>query len=351
MTMNMSMKRTVTTTSITKMRTNIDKTLRLTGGGGTDYVELSCVDNDLSLTVGGKTYSFNELHDPSSGQTKDVIPVYVNDVLYKTIPKTLLPLTNKSQARLVYDSLVDDENYLCEYPLPANRLAARVYVDGFTSMWSYTRAPRDNVLTVSMGPEFNPTRLADPLYTPLVGAGVNKLSFAELLQMTEFDDYSALAAWDTTNVVNTSGMFMSSKLPSVNMLAKWNMSNVTSISQMFDQCTPLTEVVLTEWDTSNVLDMSYAFSSLTAVTHIDLSNWKVSNATDISYMFSGDTSLRELNLTGWAVPVNAKHTNMFRIVRTLERITCSNDICSWLMDQPDLGFDFKTFVGEWNIVG
>ena len=103
--------------------------------------------------------------------------------------------------------------------------------------------------------------------------GVNNLKgmFADCQQLIWFSDYSQ---WDTSQVIDMSGMFSCCKLDTFPDISKWNTSNVENMSEMFYQCKSLPD--FSNWNTSNVKNMSYMFKNCSPKEIPDTSKWDTS---------------------------------------------------------------------------
>ena len=101
-----------------------------------------------------------------------------------------------------------------------------------------------------------------------------------------------LNTFNTSNVVNMSGMFYQTLMQELD-LSSFNTSNVTSTSKMFYESHAVT-LDLTSFNTSEVVDMSHMFDNSQA-TILDLSNFDTSNVTNMEGMFVG-SNLHEIDL-------------------------------------------------------
>lgn len=129
---------------------------------------------------------------------------------------------------------------------------------------------------------------------------------------TRLSDYSVLAALDTSNVENMSGMFSTIYGVSHFIFPNINMSSVNNMSEMFDM-SKFSSMDLTAINTSNVVDMSRAFACMSELTNLDLRNFRTHNVKNMSEMFSRKSSftdfgtcdvtindkLQNLNLSNW----------------------------------------------------
>lgn len=380
------------------MSTNLNSSARLTGGGD-NYVEFTSESNDLIININGKTYSFNELHRSTIVNGWNI---YVNSVYFNAVPRLQLDIIDKTHARLLYDSFVDDENYLCEYPIQHTRNIAKVYCFEYITSFHYTKHPtRDiynvNCLNLDLGD------ITSELYRPMEAINGKQLSFQNIFsfvaeQLTELD----LSSWYTMNVVDMSDMFaMSSNLTSLNIstwktslvenlsnafgycgfseidISGWSVVNCTNLSYMFqhcpalktfnapnwqtqkvttmaglfDACETLASVNITGWKTNALTNTSSMFFRCTALTTIDLSGWEMSALTNCSSMFDSCYELDSLIIPNWTVPsATTDVSSMFKGCDKLTSIECTVAMQTWLKAQSDLGIDFQTWNGVWDIV-
>ena len=137
--------------------------------------------------------------------------------------------------------------------------------------------------------------------------------------------------FDTSNIIDMSGMFRFSEAIRIYGLDRLNTSNVTNMYQMFEFA-EVTVLNLSEFDTrnvtnmaymfddtysaiinicgfdtSNVTDMNSMFDSLARVRSLDLNSFDTSKVTDMSWMFSGN-KIYSLDLSSFDT---SKVTNMY----------------------------------------
>lgn len=146
---------------------------------------------------------------------------------------------------------------------------------------------------------------------------VSNTSISGTSQLT---DLTALANWDTSNLVDATGMFQAGSMTTLRGLETWKTNNLTNMSYMFSQ-SKLTDIsVLANWDVSHVTDMSYLFglnsyqkygariSDLTPLT-----NWNVSNVTNMKCIFSTCSNIKDIGpLSNWNVSNVTNFSYMFR---------------------------------------
>ena len=138
------------------------------------------------------------------------------------------------------------------------------------------------------------------------------------------EDISALAGWDTSNVVSMESAFYdASSLSSVEYLANWNTSKVTSMSSMFSKASSLTNVDgLADWDTSKVTEMSSMFYLNRSLTDISgLADWDVSNVKKMNSMFNAAVALANIDgLSNWNTSSVTSMASMFHSATSLTNI-------------------------------
>ena len=113
-----------------------------------------------------------------------------------------------------------------------------------------------------------------------------------------------LRTFDTRNVKDFHGMFMSSlRLSSID-LSSFDTGNATNMAEMFYRCRSLTSLDLTNFNTENVTQMAGMFYQCTNLQTIYCNDTWVPS-TSSTMMFSGCTSL----VGGTGTPYNADHVN------------------------------------------
>ena len=117
---------------------------------------------------------------------------------------------------------------------------------------------------------------------------------------------SNVSQWDTTNVVNMSGMFSGAAAFDQD-ISSWNTSNVGDMSFMFYNASAFNRPINTNgnyWNTSKVTNMRYMFYG-TSIFNQDISSWDTSNVTKMDYMFSGNIFFNQ-NINTKMLPDNSK---------------------------------------------
>jgi surface protein len=93
---------------------------------------------------------------------------------------------------------------------------------------------------------------------------------------------SDITGWDTSNVINMSGMFYSASMFD-QPIGNWDTSNVTNMSSMFFSASKFDKPI-GNWNTSNVKDMSSMFFYASNFNQ-PIGTWNTSNVTNMSNMF------------------------------------------------------------------
>lgn len=109
-------------------------------------------------------------------------------------------------------------------------------------------------------------------------------AFAHCLSLTSLN----LTSFNTSKVTSMANMFFNcKKLSLISNLNKLNTVNVNDMQFMFQFCEALTSLDLTSWDTSNVINMSGIFNSCPNIKEIKVSRdkWNTTNVTNSNYMF------------------------------------------------------------------
>ena len=154
---------------------------------------------------------------------------------------------------------------------------------------------------------------------------------------TKLSDYSVLAALDTSNVENMSGMFSAIRNVSHFIFPNINMSSVNNMSEMFAM-SKFGSMNLTAINTSNVVDMSRVFACMPELTSLNLSTFRTQNVRNMSEMFSQKSSttesgacdvtienkLQNLNLSNWDTRNVENMSKMFYEAGKLTQLDLSN---------------------------
>jgi len=111
-----------------------------------------------------------------------------------------------------------------------------------------------------------------------------------------------LSSWDTSNVTNMQGIFLSNWSAIGQGLGYWDVSNVTDMSSAFRNIQTARSFLsntIENWDVSSVTNMSRMFDDI-RFFNLDLGGWDVSEVTDMSYMFYGADQFNQ-DLSAWQV--------------------------------------------------
>jgi len=121
--------------------------------------------------------------------------------------------------------------------------------------------------------------------------------FSNCKLLTKLD----LSNFDTSSVINMSGMFNGcTSLIEIN-LSKFNTKNVFNMRRMFYGCKSLKSLNLSYFDTRNVIDMSDMFKDCISLISLNLTNFITKKVRNMSNMFNGCSSLSNLNLSNFDV--------------------------------------------------
>lgn len=96
---------------------------------------------------------------------------------------------------------------------------------------------------------------------------------------------------DTSGMTSMQSMFLLSGETTLD-LSSFDTSKVVNMSGMFEGCSALSTLNLSSFDTSNVTNMREMFSDCTELTTLDLSSFDTSKVTDMEAMFVGCDSLK-----------------------------------------------------------
>ena len=151
-------------------------------------------------------------------------------------------------------------------------------------------------------------------YIPTINmSGINTQSatnmqgmFAYTSKLTSLD----ISNFDTSNVTDFGGMFMSSNIPSLDV-SRFNTSSATTMNGMFYNDENLTTIDVSSFNTSNVTDFGNMFSML-HITSLDLSNFDTRKAQDMSYMFHFTRELETIYVSDkWNTDLVTSSSDMF----------------------------------------
>jgi surface protein len=129
---------------------------------------------------------------------------------------------------------------------------------------------------------------------------------------------NGIAAIETSQATNMSGMFGASKALTSLDLTHFDTSKVTNMNQMFEGCDKLSSLDVTRFDTSKVTNMYRMFANCPKLASLDVTNFDTSNVTVMYEMFFGCTALTSLDLTHFDT---SKVTNMNAMFFDCEKLT------------------------------
>ncbi len=175
---------------------------------------------------------------------------------------------------------------------------------------------------------------------------ISKWDTSNVINMSGMFDTSHfngdISKWDTSNVTDMSGMFANSKFNG--NISKWNTSNVIDMNGMFTNSKFNRDIP--NWDTSSVTNMSRMFE--TTDFNGDISKWNTSRVKNMSLMF-GSCSFNG-NISEWNVSNVTNMSGMFSMSKF------NGDISKWdtsnVTDMSGMFYDAKSFnqdISNWNV--
>ena len=133
-----------------------------------------------------------------------------------------------------------------------------------------------------------------------------------------------MVGFDTSNVVDMSGMFSFSNIPNLD-LAYLNTSNVKSMRSMFEGGRYYPSLDLARFDTRRVEDFNSMFRGINIDSRtLDVSSFDTSNATSLGLMFDGTNLTGNLNLSNFNTSKAIDMSNMFSSSVLLTNVNLSS---------------------------
>ena len=80
-------------------------------------------------------------------------------------------------------------------------------------------------------------------------------------------------------------------------LSSFNTANVTNMNGMFISCSSLTSLDLSKFNTAEVTGMTYMFGNCSSLTSLDLSSFNTAKVTEMYFMFNGCSGLTTINVS------------------------------------------------------
>ena len=106
-------------------------------------------------------------------------------------------------------------------------------------------------------------------------------------------------------IVSMSSMFYGSKTSKID-LSSFDTSNVVNMSGMFNSCTNINKLNLRNFDTSKVSYMFTMFYSATSLEEVNLDGFDLTSSTSgsniLGGMFSGANNLKRVSMKNWKIP-------------------------------------------------
>ena len=130
--------------------------------------------------------------------------------------------------------------------------------------------------------------------------------------------------FNTSNVTDMSGIFRACNSLTTLDVSNFNTSKVTYMFRMFNGCNNLTTLDVSKWDTSKVTNMDGMFWVCNSLTTLDVSNWNTSNVTDMGNMFSYCNNLTTLDVSNWDTSNVINMYSMFNDCNKLTTLDVSN---------------------------
>jgi len=144
-----------------------------------------------------------------------------------------------------------------------------------------------------------------------------------------------IGRWDTSNVTNMQGMFLT--VGAFNQdIGRWDTSNVMNMSGMFMGTSAFNQDI-GRWDTSNVTNMSGMFHGAEAFNR-DIGRWNTLTVTDMSDMFSW-AEVFNRDLSSWKLNPEVNLEEIFSKSAMSEDNYCKVKKLPIWKDQ-DLGLDY-----------
>jgi len=159
--------------------------------------------------------------------------------------------------------------------------------------------------------------------------------------------YNANWNWNTSTVLDMSGLFYLTYGAFNQDISSWDVSNVTTMADMFFFAMGFNQDI-GNWNVENVTDMNGMFMYATGFNK-DIGSWNVSSVTDMSNMFDNATSFNQ-DIGSWDVSKVTNISSMFR------EMFFNKDISNWdLSDVTNTNAMFKgniafnQDISKWNV--
>ena len=150
-----------------------------------------------------------------------------------------------------------------------------------------------------------------------------------------------LDGFNTSNVTNMSEMFATSVIPNLN-LSSFNTSKVTNMNAMFRGMGHLTTLNISNFNTSNVTDFGEMFRGIVVADRtINVSNFNTSNAVTMYMMFDGTNLTGNLDLSSFDTRRVVDMSNMFGSSVLLNSVNLSSFNTSSVTNMA--GMFYKTY--------
>lgn len=146
---------------------------------------------------------------------------------------------------------------------------------------------------------------------------------------TQLRDISALANWNTGNVLSMYGAFRDcSQLSDISPLASWDVSSLRYMTELFEDCSNITDLTpLESWNTGNVTHMQDAFSGTMPTNIHAIRNWNVSSCQTFKSTFESCRNLELADISNWTTRSDAVTTEMFYNCTNMWRVKLPPHYC------------------------
>ena len=133
-----------------------------------------------------------------------------------------------------------------------------------------------------------------------------------------------LSKFDSSNVVNTGGMFQyCNSLDSINF-KNFATPKVITMHQMFDNCTKLKLLDISNFNTSKVTNMNGLFQKCESLISLNLSNFNTSNVVNMGNMFYYCRNLKILDISSFNTYKVTNMQNTFEYCNSLKSLNLSH---------------------------
>jgi surface protein len=154
--------------------------------------------------------------------------------------------------------------------------------------------------------------------------------------------------WDTTNVINTEGMFYNCTELRNLVCKNWNTSNIENMSSMFSGCYLLNQNIGKYWDTSSVIDMTGMFRDCHCLDKNIGKKWNVKNVINMSNMFLRCIRLNRSIGINWDTSSLKEIEGMFLRCFSLSQPVGKNWNMTGILNMANAFFACTNYMKKWN---